>query len=86
MTLKELDKEIRQIRKDAKLAPTLEEKLGLQKQQKKLEAQRNKDRRQLFDKQDEVDARREDMITSIEQRLTKKMEEKTLFSIKWSVH
>ena len=85
-SIKEKDKEIRQVRKDAKLAPTLEEKLALQKQQKKLEVQRNKDRRQLFDKQDEVDARREDMITSIEQRLTKKMEEKTLFSIKWSVH
>ena len=56
-SIKELDKEIRQVRKDAKLAPTLEEKLELQKQQKKLETQRNKDRRELFDKQDEVDAR-----------------------------
>ncbi len=73
------------MRKDAKLAPTLKENLEFQKQQKKLEVQRNKDRRQLFDKQDEVDARREEMITYIEQLLTKKMEEKTLFSIKWSV-
>ncbi len=85
-SIKELDKEIRQVRKNAKLAPTLEEKLDLQKQQKKLEAQRSKDRRQLFEKQDEIDDRREDMITSIEQRLNKKMEEKKLFSIKWSVY
>lgn len=84
-SIKELDKEIRQVRKDAKLAPTLEEKLVLQKQQKKLEAQRNKDRRQLFDKQDEVDARREEMILEIEERLTKRTEEKILFSIKWDV-
>ncbi len=84
-SIKELDKEIRQVRKDAKLAPTLEEKLELQKQQKKLEMQRNKDRRELFDKQDEVDLRREEMITAIEERLTKKIEEKVLFTIKWKM-
>jgi hypothetical protein len=84
-SIKELDKEIRQVRKDAKLAPTLEEKLDLQKQQRKLEMQRNKDRRELFDKQDEVDVRREDMITAIEERLTKNIEEKNLFTIKWKM-
>ncbi|MCP4488085.1 MAG: DEAD/DEAH box helicase family protein [Gammaproteobacteria bacterium] len=84
-SIKELDKEIRQVRKDAKLAPTLEEKLGLQKKQKKLEAQRSKDRRELFDRQDEVDLRREDMILSIEERLKQSVSEKELFCIRWSV-
>ncbi len=84
-SIKELDKEIRQVRKDAKLAPTLEEKLALQKKQKKLEAQRNKGRRELFDKQDEVDARREGMILSIEERLTKNIVENRLFAIHWEV-
>ena len=84
-SIKELDKEIRQVRKNAKLAPTLEEKLALQKKQKKLEAQRNKDRRELFDKQDEVDARREDMILAIEERLAKNIVENRLFAIRWDV-
>ena len=84
-SIKELDKEIRQVRKDAKLAPTLEEKLALQKKQKKLEGQRNKDRRELFDKQDEVDARREQMIESIEERLAKNIVESRLFIIQWQV-
>jgi len=84
-SIKERDKEIRQVRKDAKLAPTLEEKLELQKKQKKLEAQRNKDRRELFEKQDEVDVRREEMISSIEERLTKQIKDRRLFSIQWSV-
>ncbi len=83
--IKERDKEIRQVRKDAKLAPTLEEKLLLQKQQKKLEAQRNKDRRELFEKQDQVDARREEMILAIEERLTKNIRENLLFTIRWIV-
>ena len=84
-SIKELDKEIRQVRKEAKLAPTLEEKLALQKKQKKLEAQRNKDRRELFDKQDEVDARREEMILSIEERLSKNITEQCLFTVQWSL-
>ena len=84
-SIKDLDKEIRQVRKDAKLAPTLEEKLELQKRQKGLEAQRNKDRRNLFDKQDEVDGRREEMILAVEERLTKRVEEKTLYTIRWKV-
>ena len=84
-SIKELDKEIRQVRKDAKLAPTLEEKLELQKKQKKLETQRNKDRRELFDKQDEVDTRREEMIAAIEARLSKNLEEQSLFTVQWRV-
>ena len=84
-SIKELDKEIRQVRKEVKLAPTLEEKLELQKKQKKLEAQRNKDRRELFDRQDEVDARREEMIVSIEERLTKSLLENNLFTIQWRI-
>lgn len=85
-SIKELDKEIRQIRKEAKLAPALEEKLSLQKQQKKLEAQRNKDRRELFEKQDEVDLRREEMISAIEERLTKKIAENALFTVRWKMY
>ena len=69
----------------AKLAPTLEEKLKLQKQQKKLEAQRNKDRRELFERQDEVDLRREDMISAIEERLTKRISEDKLFTVRWNM-
>jgi superfamily II DNA/RNA helicase len=84
-TIKELDKEIKQVRRDAKIAPTLEEKLAMQKQQKKLESQRNKSRRELFDKQDEVDERREALIETLEQKLNKSTRVENLFTIQWSV-
>lgn len=64
-SIKELDKEIKQVRRESKIAPTLEEKLSLQKQQRKLESLRNKSRRTLFDKQDEIDERREKLIHSL---------------------
>jgi ERCC4-related helicase len=84
-SIKEMDKEIRQVRREAKIVPTLEEKLSLQKQQRNLERQRNKNRKELFDKQDEVDERREELIDSLEHKLNKRTEIETLFTIQWSV-
>ena len=83
--IKELDKMIKQIRREAKIAATLEEKLALQKQQKNLESQRNQSRRELFDKQDEVDARREAIIESLENKLNRKTHSEALFTIDWRV-
>lgn len=84
-SIKELDKQIKEVRREAKIATTLEEKLALQKQQKKLESQRNKSRRELFDRQDEVDERRELLIESLEGKLNKKTTAETLFTVQWSV-
>ncbi|CAM5196270.1 hypothetical protein [Alishewanella longhuensis] len=84
-SIKELDKQIKEVRRDAKIAVTLEEKLALQKQQKNLESQRNKSRRELFDKQDEVDERREALINSLEGKLNKKITVENLFTVQWSV-
>lgn len=84
-SIKEYDKQIKDIRREAKIAVTLEEKLALQKQQKNLESQRTKSRRELFDKQDEVDERREALIESLEGKLNKKTMIETLFTVKWSV-
>lgn len=84
-SIKELDKQIKEIRRESKIAATLEEKLALQKQQKNLESQRNKSRRELFDKQDEIDDRRGALIQSLEGKLNKKTTVETLFTVQWSV-
>jgi hypothetical protein len=81
----ELDKAIKQARRDAKIALTLEEKLVLQKLQKKLEAERNQQRRSLFDQQDAIDARREALIGRLEEKLNKRTVMEDLFTIRWSI-
>jgi adenine-specific DNA-methyltransferase len=53
-----LEREIKEARRAATAALTLEEKLAGQRQIKGLEAQRNQKRRSLFDAQDEVDRQR----------------------------
>ncbi len=57
----------------------------MQKQQKKLESKRNRSRRELFDRQDEVDERREALIESLENKLNKHTAIESLFTVQWSV-
>ena len=83
--IKELDKEIREVRRTAKAAPDLSEKLDWQKRQRELEKMRSNRRRDLFDKQDEVDDRREELITELEDKLEQKISTKQLFIILWEV-
>ena len=64
---------------------TLEEKLAQQKKQRELEAKRGKLRRELFDRQDEIEAQRNGLIEQLEGQLEQRVEEKTLFTIEWKL-
>jgi superfamily II DNA or RNA helicase len=81
--IKEIDRQIKEARRAATAALTLEEKLAGQKQIKALEAQRSQRRRSLFDAQDQVDKRREDLIAIVEGKLTQKSSLQELFTIRW---
>jgi len=83
--IRDLDIEIRRVRREAKIAPTLDEKLSLQKEQRALEKERTRQRRALYDEQDVVDERREAMIEKLEDQLGQETEVKDLFRIRWSV-
>lgn len=83
--IKELDRQIKESRRAATAALTLEEKLAGQKQIKALEAQRNTRRRSLFDAQDDIDRRRGELISEVEAKLQQKAALRTLFSVAWSV-
>jgi adenine-specific DNA-methyltransferase len=69
LRIKELEVSIKETKKASTLAITLEDKLALQKQVKELEAERNQARKRLFDAQDEIDAKRDEIIGSIEEEL-----------------
>jgi len=83
--IKELDRLIKETRRAATAALTLEEKLAGQKQIKDLEAQRNQKRRSLFDAQDDVDRQRETLIEKIEGKLHQKTSLLSLFSVRWNL-
>jgi len=81
--IKELDREIKETRRSAMAALTLEEKLAGQKQIKALESQRSQKRRSLFDAQDEIDRSREQLIGEIEGKLQQLISRQLLFSLRW---
>ncbi|HSH55360.1 MAG TPA: SNF2-related protein [Candidatus Limnocylindrales bacterium] len=81
--IKEFDRQIKEARRAATIALTLEEKLAGQKQVKALEAQRNQKRRSLFDAQDQVDKQREELIEIIEGKLNQVSTMNQLFTIRW---
>jgi len=83
--IKELDRQIKEARRTATTALTLEEKLARQKQVKALEAQRNQKRRSLFDAQDEIETRRDQLIAEIEDKLQQHSTVTHLFTVRWEL-
>lgn len=83
--IKEIDRQIKEVRRTAATSPTLEEKLSWQKKQRELEGKRSKLRRELFARQDEVEAQRNDLIAQLESQLQQRVEDKTLFTIEWEL-
>ncbi len=83
--LKELDRQIRESRRAATVALTLEEKLAGQKAVKALEGERSTKRRSLFDAQDKIDEQRTALIAKIEGKLEQKIDLQSLFTIRWKL-
>ena len=85
MQMKDLDAQIKAARREAARAGDLQSKLTVQRAIKDLESERSKKRRTLFEAQDEIDARKEDLIAGVEARLAQSVSSEDIFSIRWSV-
>ncbi|WP_273179844.1 SNF2-related protein [Ferrovum myxofaciens] len=83
--IKEFDRQIKEARRAATTALTLEDKLAGQKQIKTIEGLRNQKRRTLFDAQDQVDQQREELITAIEGKMNQNTRAEQLFLIRWTI-
>jgi adenine-specific DNA-methyltransferase len=83
--LKDLDRRMKEARRAATVALTLEEKLAGQKAVKALEAERSMKRRTLFDAQDRIDAQRAELISQIEGKLEQTVDHELLFTIRWRI-
>ena len=83
--IKEIDKAIKEARKSATIAASLQDKLNWQKTQRELEMKRTKLRRELFDRQDEIDMQRNELISQLEGQLEQQVQVKKLFEIEWEI-
>jgi superfamily II DNA or RNA helicase len=83
--VKELDREIKDVRRTASVAATLEEKLHWQKRQRELEDKRNQLRRRIFDRQDEIDSKRSRLIAEVENGLSSEQSRRDVFFVQWEL-
>jgi exonuclease VII large subunit len=81
--LKEIDMEIAQLQKEARMTRQIAEKLEINKIIREREKKRSKMRRNLYDEQDEIDRQKERLFAEVEKKLEQKVNRKHLFTIKW---
>jgi hypothetical protein len=83
--LHDLDAEIKLRKNEAKRTSRLEEKVKMQRLIKDLEKKRSEKRMNLYQAQDDVDAKKEDLLSKVEAMLAQKVQQTKLFTIKWRI-
>ncbi len=83
--VKELDSEIKRLKRNANLASTLTEKLEVIRQLNAVESQRNKNRRELFDAEDEIEHQKNQIVETVAARLKPSSVYQPMFTIRWHV-
>jgi predicted nucleic acid-binding Zn-ribbon protein len=83
--LKDTKQQINVINRQARLATTVEEQHTLQEKTRELEKKKRRQRQQIFDLEDEITLKRDDLITTLERRMTQKISLEPLFSSAWKV-
>jgi superfamily II DNA or RNA helicase len=77
--------QIKALNRQARLAANLEEQQGIQKRIAELEKTKRKQRNRIFDIEDEIEAKRDQLIQRLEKRISRKSTLTPLFTIQWEV-
>ena len=85
VTLKDLDEQIKELKKQARVAANLPEKLKLEKERKKRESERDTAWREYDSAAKEIDRAKDQLIEAIEAKLSQDIIEQELFLVSWSV-
>lgn len=83
--LKQIDLDIKELKRAQKLATALEEKTKIYRDVKDLEAKRKEKRQRLFQAQDEIDEKKEELLETVEARLRQQQTVDELFTIHWTL-
>jgi superfamily II DNA or RNA helicase len=84
--IKDLERDIRDAKKQARLVVELKEKIEAQKRIKDLEHRRNEKRKSLFIAQDEIESKKDALIADVEARLEQLNVAEDIFTIRWRLH
>jgi len=77
--------QIKAIRRQSRLAATLDEQSDLQGKLRDLEKKQRKQRQQIFEIEDQIGEKRDKLIDSLQRRMSQKTKTTPLFTIQWRV-
>ena len=77
--------QIKAVRRQSRLATTLDEQNELQQKLRDLEKKQRKQRQQIFEIEDEIAEKRDTLIDGLQRRMTQKTHSTHLFTIQWEV-
>jgi superfamily II DNA/RNA helicase len=83
VTLKELDDQIRNTKKEARLAPNLPEKLRLEREKRQLDARRDEAWKEYEEAAKGIETQKDGLMDEIEKRMRQTTAEEVLFTIRW---
>jgi hypothetical protein len=85
LTLKDLDDAVKELKKQARLAPNLPEKIKLEKEKRHLEGKRDEAWREYDSAAKDIEKKKDRLIDEIEKNLKQEISEQKLFTIRWKV-
>lgn len=77
--------QIKAVRRQSRLATTLDEQNDLQQKLRDLEKKQRKQRQQIFEIEDEIAEKRDSLIDGLQRRMAQKTHSTHLFTIQWEV-
>lgn len=83
--LQDTKAKIKDTKRQARMATSTEEQHQIQKEIKALERTQRKQRQRIFEVEDEIMDKRDDLIDELEEKMVQKTEKKELFTIRWKV-
>ena len=76
---------MRALKREARIASTIEEQQKIQMEIRDLEKLQRRQRQEIFDVEDEIINKRDELIDALEQKLKQTTHVEELFTIRWNV-
>lgn len=76
---------LRSLKRESRLAASIEDQQRIQTEIRELETLQRRQRQEIFEVEDEIIAKRDELITALEQKLKQKTDIQDLFTIRWKV-
>lgn len=77
---------LKDVKRRARAAATVEEQAAMQQETARLEREQRRQRQQIFDVEDEIEAKRDQLIDALSRRMNQRSHSVPLFRIRWILH